>query len=104
MKKCLLLLILFFCWSVNYAIAGSTYSIKYSGERELQKNGTTIAGQDNIKIIALTNTLYHFGLILPYTGNWSFEINKGKKSWPKILQEETVLSGNSGTINVTIKI
>jgi len=87
----LLLLFLIHCSSSQLPIIHKTV---FSGKNIThRKSGLTIRTDERKEIIAVTNTPYHFGLILPYSDRWEFHGDS-----------QTCLIGKSKQTNVSLKI
>lgn len=71
-----------------------TRVVKYTGSGVFDHpTGLSIARDGSSPYIAVTNTHYHYGLILPFSTKWEFRVEK-----------PYVLRGNAGTKNVSIRV
>lgn len=74
------------------ACAPATGTISFTGltVRD-ERDGITIAGDEEKGLIAITSMSHHYGLVLPYAEDWLFTLEEG-----------CLLKGNSGRINLTL--
>lgn len=72
-----------------------TNQIRFTGEKVLDKaTGLAVTADESGSVIAVTNSKYHYGLILPYSKEWVFDCDI----------EGHLLRGNSGLMNVTVDL
>lgn len=79
--------------TLQAAHAGETErTLRFTGKTvQEEAAGITILGKKDKGLLAVTSSRFHYSLILPYAEDWVF-----------ILDDSSLLRGNSGLINLTL--
>jgi hypothetical protein len=76
------------------ATAPTSNQILYrGGELTDERTGTIVQGSEEKNLIVVTNWNDHYALALPYSNEWQFTVERGRR-----------LRGTGGTFNVTLTI